>query len=49
MYRNEVAVNANNEYKKDIYKEEYYLYGELITHKRATYDLVGVLGDMGGI
>ena len=29
--------------------QEIYLMPELVAHKRSTYDLVGLLGDMGGI
>ena len=36
-------------YKKDIYKQELYLIQEEVIHKRSIYDMVGLLGDMGGI
>ena len=44
-----MSLDENQNYKKDIYKMEFYLQSELITHKRSTYDLIGVLSDIGGI
>lgn len=48
-YRFEPTKDINKEYKKEIYRQEFYLMQEQISHKRAIYDLVGLLGDMGGI
>lgn len=47
--RPETTMNEKMEYKKDLYKQEVYLQKEMVFHKRSTYDLIGVLGDMGGI
>ena len=39
----------NGVYKSKLYVVELYLHSELVSHKRATYDILGLLGDMGGI
>jgi len=44
-----VGKDANDEWKKELYSIQIYLMPEMISHKRETYDLIKLLGDMGGI
>jgi hypothetical protein len=49
LNREKLARDNDGKYNKEIFIQEFYLQPEQIAHKRATYDLVGLLGDMGGI
>ena len=49
LKREEKSKTLDGKYKKEIFKQEYYIQPEKVVHKRTTYDLVGLLGDMGGI
>ena len=41
--------DSHGKWKKELYEQHFTLISEEVTHKRTTYDLVGLLGDMGGI